>query len=213
MAEVRSITRRAWLAGAFGLALASRGSGVARAQATLPELLASFRRVPGLRARFHEVKRVRLLRNPIESDGTLHFAPPRRLARHVTGARWSSIVVDGSRITIATASETREVPVSASGAARPFLEGFTALLAGDLASLERSFATTYVPGESWQLTLAPRTSGPIVRVVVRGRGVVLSDYRIDEASGDVTEVRLSDVDVSHAYSDREARRVFRAASR
>jgi len=179
------------------------------ANAQLDALLARFRAVPGFRARFHETKSVALLRRPIESEGTLHFAPPSRFARHLVSPTRSSIVVDGRTVIIASREERRELPIAQTGAARPFLEGFIALLAGDRAALERSFRCRFVDGTPWELELVPTSRGPIARVVVHGRGVVLEDYRLVETSGDTTVARLVDVDVTHAYDAREARRVFR----
>lgn len=191
--------------GASSFARASHAQGAPSFDALLAEL----RALPGLRADFHEEKRVALLRRPIATDGTLHFAPPARFARHVRGATWSSIVVDGSRVVLATASERRELSVAHTGSARPFLEGFIGLLSGDRAALERAFECTFTHGEPWRLELRPRVAGPIASLSVTGHGVRLEGYRLREGSGDETVVTLSNVDVHHAYSAAEARRTFR----
>ena len=72
-------------------------AGSARAEVTITraELLERFRKVPGLYARFREEKRIALLVDPLVSEGTLHFVPPERLAKHVLQPAKSSVLIDG----------------------------------------------------------------------------------------------------------------------
>ena len=58
----------------------------------LEELMSRLARSGGVRARFRETKHLSLLTAPLVSEGTLHFAPPDRLARHTTHPGNASIV-------------------------------------------------------------------------------------------------------------------------
>ncbi len=67
------------------VAIAPISASTARADdapIAIDALLARFKAVPGLQAKWHEEKRIALLAKPLVSDGTLHYAPPQKLARH-----------------------------------------------------------------------------------------------------------------------------------
>ncbi|HEX4386005.1 MAG TPA: hypothetical protein VH083_23770, partial [Myxococcales bacterium] len=64
------------------------------APVSLDSLMAQFRALPGLQAKFHEVKKLTLLKAPLTSEGSIHFAPPSTLVRRTTGPAESTLVVD-----------------------------------------------------------------------------------------------------------------------
>lgn len=189
---------------------------------TLDGLLAEFAAMPGLRATFREEKRLALLEAPLVSEGTLHFAPPGRLARHVTSPSPSSVVIDGDRLVFGDAKGSRELDLAARPPVRAFVDAFVKLLAGDRPGLERLFAVELVAGEerqparasgaAWRLGLRPRAS-PLKdvfdRLEAEGTGVVLARLGVFERSGDATETTFRDVDAARAYSKDELERVFR----
>jgi hypothetical protein len=190
----------------------------ARADApTLGDLLARFHAMPGLLARFKEVKRIELLEEPLVSEGTLHFAPPSRLARHVTSPSPSTVLIDGDRLVFGDAQGTRELDLAARPPVRAFVDAFVKLLAGDQPGLERLFAAELTPApggvsDGWRLVLRPRRA-PLDKVLdrleVEGRGVVLSRLGVYERSGDSTETTFSEVDAAHTYAPDELARTFR----
>jgi outer membrane lipoprotein-sorting protein len=186
----------------------------ARAEgATLDGLLAEFAAMPGLRATFHEEKHIALLEEPLVSEGTLHFAPPGRLARHVTSPSPSSVVIDGDKLLFGDAKGTRELDLAARPPVRAFVDAFVKLLAGDKPALERLFAAELEPGKAgWRLVLRPKSS-PLKdvfdRLEAEGAGVVLSRLGVYERSGDSTETTFRDVDATRAYAPDELERVFR----
>ena len=194
------------------------GPGPARAEPARPSapvavLLAELASMPGLEARFREEKRIALLEAPLVSEGTLHFAPPGRLARHtLTPFRASLVVADGSlRFGDETGAESLEV--EANPTVRLFTEGFLAIFAGDRTALERMYTMRFqgLPAGDWELRLTPREPrlGRIVReIAVRGRGPVLSEMRVTEVSGDETVTTFTEVDTARRYTDAEMRRVF-----
>ena len=72
--------------------LAQDGPKEAPQEETLETLLARFSKIPGLSAKFREEKHMTLLARPLVNEGTLHFAPPHRVARHVTKPSLSSVL-------------------------------------------------------------------------------------------------------------------------
>lgn len=187
---------------------------------TLDVLLARFRAIPGLFARYREEKHIALLAEPLVSEGTVHFAPPRRVARHTVTPTPSSVVYDGTSLRFGDASGEQRIDVGASPVVRAFVDSFVDVLAGDRAGLDRAFVVEFHSGDSahpretWELSLVPRS--PDLLAILRevrfaGDGVVVSRMVIREASGDEGITTFSAVDAAHRYSPEEAARVFRIA--
>ena len=228
----------------LAIALATGAASTGRAAAATPDgkpsadaaplsldaLLARFRAMPGLFARYHEEKHIALLAAPLVGEGTVHYAPPRRIARHALTPAASSVVFDGSVLRFGDATGEQRIDVGANPVVRAFIEVFLDVLAGDRAELERTFVVAYrasdglVGGRSaadtahagarWDLSLVPRAPAllAILREVrIAGRGTVVSEMHILEASGDEGVTTFSDVDTAHRYSAAEAAHVFRVS--
>ena len=181
---------------------------------TVAELLRSFAELPGLEASFREEKHIALLAAPLVSEGTLHFAPPGRMARHTRSPSRASVVVADGALAFGDAGGSDRIDLASSPVVRLFVESFVAILAGDRSALERMYSMAIEPtptGGGWQLTLTPRLAEMrrvLRRVVVRGRGAVIERMRIVESSGDETVTTFSDVDTRRRYTDAEVRRIF-----
>jgi hypothetical protein len=183
---------------------------------TLDGLLARFRGIPGLYARYREDKRIALLAEPIVSEGTVHYAPPRRMARHTRTPSPSHVVLDADSLRFSDGTTTQQIDVGASPVVRALAESFLDVLAGDRAALERSFVVDFRSDggsrTSWKLGLVPRTPAllsVLTAIDFEGDGLVVSRMLMREASGDEGVTTFSDVDVGHRYSPEEAARVFR----
>src|SRR5579863_4274341 len=126
-------------------ALASQVNAVADAapRLTLDSLLTRFRAIPGLFARYREEKRITLLAEPLVSEGTVHYAPPERLARHQRTPSPSSIVFDGTTLRFGDAQSEERIDVSSNPVVRAFVESFLSVLAGDQSKLERTFLVDF----------------------------------------------------------------------
>jgi outer membrane lipoprotein-sorting protein len=194
---------------------AATGSVAERdAPPTLDGLLTRFRGIVGLSARYREEKRIALLAQPLVSEGTVHYAPPGRIARHTLTPTTSSVVLDGTTLRFGDGTSERSIDVASSPVVGAFVDSFRAVLAGDRAALERSFKLDFrAPGgQKWELGLVPREAslaGILREIRFAGDGLVLSQMRIREASGDEGVTTFSDVDAAHVYSPAEAARVFR----
>jgi Outer membrane lipoprotein carrier protein LolA-like len=189
------------------------------AEADSPELQALVRRLasmPGLSARFSEEKRLSLLRAPLVSEGTLHYAPPDRIARRFEKPAPSSWVVRGDELSVVDAGGVRHVDLGSQPALRAFVEALRLVLAGDLAALRARFEIEFRTGaaaspESWRLRLVPR-AGPLQELVaeieVTGVAGLIATLRVREAGGDETLDRFSDVDPARRYSESELAALF-----
>jgi hypothetical protein len=187
---------------------------------SLDALLARFRAIPGLLARYREEKHIALLAEPLVSEGTVHYAPTRRVARHTLTPSPSSVVYDGASLRFGDGTSEQRIDVGASPVVRAFVDSFVDVLAGDRAALDRTFVVDFRAGdaahprETWELSLVPRSQDllAILREVrFAGDGVVVTRMVIREASGDEGVTTFSGVDAAHRYSPAEAARVFRVS--
>lgn len=187
------------------------------APVTLDALLARFRALPGLSARFHEEKRIQLLVAPLVSEGTLDYAPPSRMVRRTTSPAPSTALIDGAQLRFSDGSGQQSLDMNAMPVVRQFVDSLVAVVAGDRAALERAYAMDFrVPDaaqpERWTLTLRPRAPAlqrVFREVALRGDGVALSAMTVRETNGDETETTFRDVNPARRYTAEERSRVFR----
>ena len=213
------------------LALAASGRPLPPSDATTPapaeaapaevlitkdELLVLLREVPGVHARYTEVQEIALLAAPLESKGTLHFAPPTRLAKRQLAPNAAARVVEGRKLRFADAFGNDEIDLKANPAVALFVDSFVDVLAGDEEALARTWAMGFSAGadgdpRSWALALRPRVAPAtklVERIVLRGRNEVVQRIEVDEIGGDRTITTLSEIDTRHRYEPTEAARVF-----
>ena len=182
--------------------------------ADVDALLAGLAKAPGLYARFREVKHITLLQKPLVSEGTIHFAPPSRFARHTDKPFQSTLIVDGNQLQFGGAEGHESMNLGANPVARLFADSFVMLLSGNRAGLERIFKMQLSPraGGEWSLVLTPRVSPMdkmIKKLELRGRGLTVAELDVHESSGDWTETSFSDVDLARHYSAADQARIFK----
>jgi hypothetical protein len=206
--------------GSGGRALAADKAPDGPRALTLDALLARFRAIPGLFARYREEKHIALLAEPLVSEGTVHYAPPRRIARHTLTPSPSGVVYDGTALRFGDGATEQKIDVGASPVVRAFVDSFVDVLAGDRAALDRTFVVDFRSGdaahprETWELSLIPRSPDLLAilsEVRFAGDGVVVSRMVLREASGDEGITTFSAVDAAHRYTQAEAARVFRVS--
>jgi hypothetical protein len=184
------------------------------ADARLDELLAQWKRAPGLYARFREEKHLAMLDAPLVTEGAIYFSPPLRLARRTEGPAAATLLIDGNQLQFGDGSGHQSVDLGTNPVARLFVDGFVKLLAGDRAGLERIFKVQLAarPGGAWRLTLTPRVA-PMDKVIkelsLSGAGLVLAEMELRKTNGDWTRTAFSAVDVNRRYTPAELGRFFR----
>lgn len=187
----------------------------AAAVTTLDDLLGGLARLPGFEASFREEKTLALLEAPLVSQGTLHFAPPSLLARHMTSPSRGSLVIDGTTMRFGQAGKPAgSVDLARSPVARLFAESFVLVLRGDRPALERIYKLEWRPATAgrWQLTLTPKPpemARLIAHIVLRGAGLGIRELDIEETGGDRSHTTFGAVNLERRYSADERVRIFR----
>jgi hypothetical protein len=186
----------------------------------LDELLAQWKRSPGLYAKFRDEKHLAMLDAPLVSEGTIHFAPPQRLSRRTETPIASVLVIDGNKLSFGDANGAESMDLGTNPVARLFVDSFVKLLEGDRAGLEKMFRVDLAgrPGGGWKMTLVPRIA-PMDKVIKEmvifglgsgtGAGTALSEMDVRETSGDWTHTVFTAVDVNRKYTAAEIERLFR----
>jgi outer membrane lipoprotein-sorting protein len=181
---------------------------------TLDELLGHMAKTRGVVADFHEEKQIALLEQPLESTGTVYFAPPGRFTRVTRTPAATRLVLDGARMRFEDATGESGVELGANPVARQFAENMVALWSGDRARLERLYTLDFrAEASRWQLVLVPRSPALarfVERLALRGDGKQMREMELVEADGDRTLTIFTRSDVDHDFSDEEARRIFGA---
>ena len=172
--------------------------------------------MPGLSARFREERRLALLKKPLVSHGTLHFAPPDLLVRHVEEPVESTVLLRGDALMISTPAGNRTFRVDANTLVRAFVDTFRLLLSGDAPALREIYRIHFERVEGgamgeWRIRLEPRRT-PLSEVVafidLRGIDRRVMEMHLRELSGDETLTQFSDVDTDRRFSESEFEQLF-----
>lgn len=179
----------------------------------LRPLLAEFKKSPGIEARFTEEKKIALLAAPLKSTGKIYFHAPDSLARIVEKPRSSHLVMTGKKIVMKDKSGRKEVDLSDKPALRGLVTSLLHVLSGDEKKLLADFsvAMTGTKASGWSLALIPRNSSlkkMIRSFELKGKGIVLSELRVKEASGDVSVTRFSEVNTKRKFKREDIARYF-----
>ena len=92
--------RTIFLAIVFVIALTCIANSAPVSEAELKNLLAAIRQNRSTQADFHEQRVIRLMKNPVQSSGTVWFQPPNKFRREVKGNSPSITVSDGRNLWI-----------------------------------------------------------------------------------------------------------------
>jgi outer membrane lipoprotein-sorting protein len=214
MRVLRSLVFLGCLVGLAPEAVQAAAPSTAPAKITRAELVSALQAVPGVKARYKEERRLALLAAPLVSEGTIHFAPPGKLARHQTKPSRASVVVDGKRLRFGDDVGKDEIDLAANPVVAVFVDSFLQVLAGDVNALEHSYKVEFTNGEgrAWTLTLRPKgepMTKIVERIVLRGSDAVVRELEVWEVGGDSTLTTFLDVDVAHTYTAKEIADVFK----
>jgi len=193
-------------------ALAAQGASAAAPSLTLAELLSRMASTRGVVAEFHERKEITLLDQPLESTGTVYFAPPDRFTRLTRSPAVTRLVLAGTSMHFQDATGASEVDLATNPVARQFAENMVALWSGDRTRLEKLYKLDFRAEQAhWELVLVPRDATLarfVERLAMRGDGAEMRELELVETDGDRTLTKFLSSDVDHAFSADEARRIF-----
>jgi hypothetical protein len=197
----------------FGISAASAESPtVVRAPADLAALMRGFAESGTVRARFRETRHLKLLAQPIASQGSLYFAPPDRLARLTLAPAPSSVVVQGGKLALRDDQGHRLLDLDRNEIARDLVGTLITVLRGDLPALRERYSLRYSSKQDrWTLDLEPR-SRQVRRLLdqmrLSGRGADLSMIERFEAGGDTTVTEFYDVETGVEFDAALFERIF-----
>lgn len=151
---------------------------------------------PSQRATFQEEKTLASLSTPLHSHGTLLYVRPGYLEKRTLGPQPERLVLDGSRLWIATGGQTaRVVDLDAHPGLRALADTFVDVLSGNAAALRRSYAVqTSGTLASWRITLrplGPRAARFLRSAVIEGSGAQLRVVAFVQANGDEDRMTIT----------------------
>lgn len=184
--------RRALFAAAALAATLHAGAAAEWSVTRLFEMLAKER--PG-RVKFEERKHLALLDRPLESSGELAFIPPHTMEKRTVSPRPERVVIDRERLTIERAGKTYSMGLRENPAVAVLVESIRSTLAGDLASLTRTYSAG-LDGDaaSWRLKLRPldpSLATLVERVEITGSHAQVRSVEIFQADGDRSVMSLA----------------------
>jgi outer membrane lipoprotein-sorting protein len=169
----------------------------------LPELMASMRRVKTAAAKFTERRTLHQLSQPLVITGTLSYVAPDQVRKITLSPARESFAIDGDTLTVegGATEQAQQLSLTSYPEIGAFIEGFRAVLAGNLDALNRFYEVQAAgTADSWQLLLQPRA--PILRnhinwIRISGGGKRISLVETEEHDGDRSEMSV----VDYAYDE------------
>jgi outer membrane lipoprotein-sorting protein len=168
-----------------------------------------------LSCKFSEEKHIALLARPLRSTGTIFFERERGIARATLTPRPSQVVLTRTALRMTKDGHSEEIPLDKSKDLKAFALIFPTLLRGERPELERAFDLALYGSEPgwWALAFTPKADSLkklVKRVIVFGKQGEVVALQVTEASGDVTDTRLTDVRRNADVPDAELAAAFGA---
>jgi hypothetical protein len=144
---------------------------------------------------FREVRFSSLVNEPLIVAGELGYSGPTSLDRRVTEPYHETVAIRGESVRVEREGEpARSFGLNRAPELRGLLSGFTALLAGDPAAIERSFSVAANgTDDAWTLELTPtdaRARRRLQQIVVNGRADVPQCFTMLTANGGASVLLL-----------------------
>jgi len=168
---------------------------VTAADWSIPTLFAELARARPERAAFTEKKFLALLDKPVESSGELAFTPPDKIEKITLKPRPERVTVDRDSVTLERNGKRQSLRLKENPAVAVLVESVRGTLAGDLASLTRTYSIA-MQGDAnrWRLTLRPldpSLATMVERVEVGGTQARVTVVEIFQADGDRSVMALA----------------------
>jgi hypothetical protein len=156
----------------------------------LHQLMQGMAQIKESRATFTEQKFLKILKQPLESSGTLLYQAPDHLEKHTLVPKVEILVLHQGELTIDIKARNikRTLVLQDYPAVWAFVESIRSTLAGDLPTLERFFKIE-LEGNSavWKMRLLPietKTRKVVSEIRFVGNGNKVNSIDIFEANGD-----------------------------
>jgi hypothetical protein len=146
-------------------------------------------------AHFEERHYLSLLKQPLESSGTLIYDAPDHLEKRTSTPRAESLVLNGRELTVERGHSSHALNLQSYPQALPFVESIRATLAGDRASLDKVFRVEFSgKAAGWTMVLTPHdpaVAKTVAEVRISGANDELSQVEIRQPDGDRSLMTLS----------------------
>lgn len=148
-------------------------------------------------ALFTERQYVSLLKNPVDMSGELFFMAPGHLEKITRLPAAESLVIDNGTLTMTRGALHHSLSLQAYPQIGAFIDSIRATLAGDRASLQRTYVISFAaaPGH-WDLSLAPRDAklAAIIREIkITGADASIQRVETIRADGDRSVMLITPV--------------------
>jgi hypothetical protein len=158
-------------------------------------LIARLQRPAPADTAYVEARFVSVLKQPLVLHGQLHYGGDGELGKNVEQPYHEATTISGGRVEVQRAGKPpQHFALERAPELQALLAAFSALLAGDAATLARYYAIeSRTEGESFTLTLTPRLpelARHLRTVVVDGRGNEPQCFSLQQADGDASVMLL-----------------------
>jgi len=182
---------------------------------TAEQLLNQFRTMPGLEAKFEEIKKLKLLASPLVSQGRIYFMPPSTLLRRVETPETEEILVTRSLVRRRRAAGEEIIDLGAHREIRPLVESILWVFAGDYRALSEVYQIRFSRNEAtpvkWRLLLIPKKEPlkhMVAQLAIDGQGFSATQIEVRETQGDVTLTRILEANPQRRFTAQERGRLF-----
>jgi len=142
------------------------------------------------RTAYSEVRFVRMLRKPLVLRGELEYGGAERLGKTVTAPyRETMTIADGNVVVQREGHGERKFALDRAPELQALLSGFSALLGGDAATVQKNFTLQLVDNaQNWTLTMTPSSalSRHLRDMVVDGAANEPRCFTLHESSGETS---------------------------
>jgi hypothetical protein len=171
------------------------------------------REAKSIRADFAEEKRIKVLKRPVVSSGSLIFNSKSGLYRVVKDPFVQELLITSAGIAQRDANgKVESMDVERVPIAKGFIDAFLLVFSGDQQALAAGFDLYFEGDESaWSLGFRPKKkplSRFIASLVVTGKRGVLDSLSVLEVNGDKTFTRFAHVSTDRELTEDEQKRYF-----
>ena len=144
---------------------------------------------------YAEVRFVHLLKTPLVQRGELDYGGAGKLGKRVEQPYRETTTIDAGSVEVQREGRsTRKFPLDRAPELQALLAGFSALLGGDAAALEKIFGIRFVDnGSKWTLTLTPHEAAlakHLHEIIVDGSDDEPHCFSLHETDGDASIMLL-----------------------
>jgi hypothetical protein len=165
----------------------------------MPDLMAELAKVQETKATFVELKYLKVLKQPLESSGTLYFQSPAHLEKHTLQPKAESLVLSNEMLSIEIQSRNikRTLVLRDYPEVWALVESIRSTLAGDLSALQQLYKFELAgKAQSWQLKLQPieiKARKFVSEIHFSGQGAYVESIETFDANGDHTLMKISNL--------------------